>query len=460
MPKNTLLFYDIETTGLNKCFDQVLQFAAIRTDLELNELSRHEIRIKLNPDVIPSPHAILTHHIGYQAMAQGQNEYEAIQEIHRLLNQPGTLSLGYNTLGFDDEFLRFSFYRNLLPPYTHQYANQCGRLDIYPITVLYYLFKQDALIWPVIDNKVSLKLEQISAKNNLMTGTAHDAMVDVEATLRLAKILKQHTSMWDYAIGYFDKNTDIKRGDRLPIALETDERLFRTGLLVHGKIGAKNNFMTPVLSLGQHHHYKNQTLWLNLDNPDLLTLTVEMIADKTHVTRKKMGESELLLPPQTRYMRCLSTERQELSKKTLQHLIDHPKRLQAICDYHQNYTYPLVPHIDIDAALYTLAFPTKAEEIVFREFHKAKPENKLAIAKRFPNAKRYEQAIRILARHYPEQLAPDDMQMFTEYKNSDAIDFRGNPKMTQKAFLKTLDELQQQALSTAQLELLKQLTAC
>ena len=49
------LFYDIETTGLNKAFDQVLQFAAVRTDNKLNELDRHSIRIKLRPDIIPSP---------------------------------------------------------------------------------------------------------------------------------------------------------------------------------------------------------------------------------------------------------------------------------------------------------------------------------------------------------------------------------------------------------------------
>jgi len=41
--KKTYLFYDTETTGLNKSFDQVLQFAAIRTDLDLNEIERHEL---------------------------------------------------------------------------------------------------------------------------------------------------------------------------------------------------------------------------------------------------------------------------------------------------------------------------------------------------------------------------------------------------------------------------------
>ena len=61
--KTTYLFYDIETTGLSKCFDQVLQFAAIRTDDSFNELERIELRVKLNPDIIPHPAAVATHRI-------------------------------------------------------------------------------------------------------------------------------------------------------------------------------------------------------------------------------------------------------------------------------------------------------------------------------------------------------------------------------------------------------------
>jgi exodeoxyribonuclease-1 len=135
--KKTYLFYDIETSGLNKAFDQVLQFAAIRTDTDLNEIERHEVDIRLSPDVIPSPGAVLTHQITPAATAKGVPEIEAISEIHRLFNQPGTISGGYNTLGFDDEFLRFSFYRNLLPPYTHQYENGCSRFYIFTLIPLY-----------------------------------------------------------------------------------------------------------------------------------------------------------------------------------------------------------------------------------------------------------------------------------------------------------------------------------
>jgi exodeoxyribonuclease-1 len=458
MAENTFLFYDIETTGLSKCFDQVLQFAAIRTDLELNELSRHEIRIKLNPDVVPSPHAIITHHIGYQAMQQGQNEYEAIGEIHKLLNKPGTLSLGYNTLGFDDEFLRFSFYRNLLTPYTHQYAKQCGRLDIYPMTVLYYLFKHDILNWPYIEDKISLKLENISAENNLMTGAAHDAMVDVEATLKLAKLLKQEEKMWQYACGYFDKKTDIERGDRLPILFETEDKLFRSGVIVNGKIGAANNFMVPVLSLGQHKHYKNQTLWLRLDNANLLTASADNLDEKTRVTRKKMGESELLLPPEERYKKYISDERQNLAKQTTKYLTDNPKLLHEICEYHQHYKYPVVPNVDIDAALYSQPFPTPQEEKLFRNFHAAKPADKLAAAKKFSNPVRYEQALRILARHYPQYLPEQELEEFETYKKAKTIDFRGNAKFTLEELKTNQQELYKTDLNVEQRQLLDELT--
>lgn len=423
---NTYLFYDIETTGLNKCFDQVLQFAAIRTDAELNEISRHEYRIKLNPDVVPSPMAMITTHIDLNMMAQGDAEYEVILKIHALLNAPGTISVGYNTLGFDDEFLRFSFYRNLLPPYTHQFANGCGRMDIYPITLLYYLFNHDTLTWPQVNDKVSLKLENLNKANQLATGQAHDAMVDVEATLNLAKRLIQSRKMWDYAVGYFNKRTDIERCDQLPIAIETAHYLYREGLLIQSKLGMKQNCIAPVISLGQHTHYKNQTIWIRLDDEALLTLKPEQ-AEDIFVIRKKMGEQDIILPPQPRYLVHLIPERQQLAQQVRQHLIDHPALLDALKNYHLNYTYPEVPNIDIDAALYTQPFPTSTIERLCRKFHQANPTEKHVIAKQLPTGKR-EQALRILARHYPEVRSEKERLEFKTHCQAACVDFRGLPR--------------------------------
>jgi exodeoxyribonuclease-1 len=38
------VFYDTETTGTDTTFDQILQFAGILTDVDLNELDRFETR--------------------------------------------------------------------------------------------------------------------------------------------------------------------------------------------------------------------------------------------------------------------------------------------------------------------------------------------------------------------------------------------------------------------------------
>ncbi|MDF2690695.1 MAG: exonuclease, partial [Gammaproteobacteria bacterium] len=246
----TLLFYDIESSGLNKCFDQVLQFAAIRTDLELNEIDRHEIYVKLNPDVIPSPYASITHHVSIADTEQGLSEFEAIQKIHALLNTPGTISLGYNTLGFDDEFLRFSFYRNLLNPYSHQFANECKRMDLYPMAIMYQLFKSEVLNWPSLNGQISLKLDQLSPANNLASGPAHTAIVDVEATVELAKRFKKNQKMWDYLCAHFDKNTDQAREKKLAPAW-TGPNAPLLGLMFFGKFGSQAAYHAPVLSLGQ-----------------------------------------------------------------------------------------------------------------------------------------------------------------------------------------------------------------
>ncbi|MDE5024762.1 exonuclease domain-containing protein, partial [Francisella tularensis subsp. holarctica] len=73
----TLLFYDLETIGINNSFDQVLQFAAISTDLDFNEIERFNFFVKLNPDTTPSPMATITHHISNAQANTGIAEYKA-----------------------------------------------------------------------------------------------------------------------------------------------------------------------------------------------------------------------------------------------------------------------------------------------------------------------------------------------------------------------------------------------
>lgn len=437
----TYLFYDIETTGLNKAFDQILHFAAIRTDLAFNEIERYELKIKLNPDVIPSPGAMITHHMPLKEIAEGISEYDAIQQIHQWINTPGTISLGYNTLGFDDEFLRFSFYRNLLPPYTHQFANQCSRMDIYPILVMYYLFKNDVLVWPKNGNRVSLKLENLNAANQFVTGRAHHAMVDVEATLALAKKLSLAKEMWAYTSGYFNKKTDEERIRQL----SSDD-----ALMILGKFGTEKFYQSIVLSLGSHYHYKNQLLWLRLDDKDFRGHTKETILENTYVLNKKLSEPGFLLPLKDRFMQHLSAERLELAKANKQFLAENPGLFQFITNYHRDYTYPIVPNADVESALYTNGFWNPAEELFCKKFHAANASEKAKLLQSISNNSLKTLALRILGKHFREVLSAEEKQSFADYlsrarspaSDKDTIlDFKGDKRLTREMALQQIDEL-------------------
>ncbi len=359
----SFLFYDLETTGLNPCFDQILQFAAIRTDLSFNELERIELQVKLNPFVIPHPMAMMTHGMSIEDMQNGISEYEAILKIHALLNTPGTISLGYNTLGFDDEFLRFSFFRHLLTPYTHQYANACGRMDLYPITLLYHLFKPDILNWPQSSTgKVSLKLEALNQANQLAAGQAHHALSDVEATLALAKKFSQEEAMWQYVQGYFNKKTDIER-------LQT---LNNEAIIIRGKFGADQAFQAPALCLGQHYVYKNKVIWLRLDDENLTKTHIDHPAETIRLIHKKYGEADILLPRVAKYEKHLSKERLALCNNNTKWLRENPNILNAIAEYALSDTYPVIPNIDPQAALYQLDFPTAHDQRIMQRFHHAR----------------------------------------------------------------------------------------
>lgn len=454
----TYLFYDIETTGLNKAFDQILQFAAIRTDLNLNELNRYELKVKLNRDIIPSPEAIITHGIGIKEAEEGISEIEAVKQIHQWLNTPGTISLGYNTLGFDDEFLRFSFYRNLLPPYTHQYANQCSRMDIYPMTVMFYLFKNSILKWPEKNGKISLKLEELNHINQFVSGKAHHAMVDVEATLSLTKTLFNDREMWNYLTGYFNKERDEARLKQFE-ASET--------LMVDGFFGAENYYQCPVISIGKHNHYKNQTLWLKLDSEHLMKTSLDTIAETTRVIHKKLGEPSFILPFKSQYLIHLTKERYELMETNKAWLKENTAIFSKIMEYHKTYLYPTYPETDIDASLYLNGFWTREEENFCRQFHMtSSAEEKSLLAKKITNPKLKALVIRLLGRHYPESMSNEQAESFEKYLQkirskesaSILIDYRGEKRLTPNFALQEIKRLKQtRSLDLPKIKLLDEL---
>ena len=53
------VFYDLETTGKNKDWSQIIQFGAVCVDEQFNELDRFETRCRLKTGLVPEPEALI-----------------------------------------------------------------------------------------------------------------------------------------------------------------------------------------------------------------------------------------------------------------------------------------------------------------------------------------------------------------------------------------------------------------
>src|SRR5665213_3149520 len=115
----SFFFYDVETSGLSPRSSRVMQFAGQRTTIDLQPVGDPiNALIKLTPDVLPDPEAVLLTGITPQmTLSQGLTEAEFLKLFYDQAVKPDTIFLGYNSIRFDDEFIRFLNYRNFYDAY-------------------------------------------------------------------------------------------------------------------------------------------------------------------------------------------------------------------------------------------------------------------------------------------------------------------------------------------------------
>ena len=190
----SFLWYDLETFGLDPRGDRIAQFAGIRTNGKLDIVGeRIVLYVKPSPDNLPSPEACLVHGITPQhAEESGITEYELALRLRAEMTKPGTTSVGFNTVQFDDEFVRNLFYRNLLDPYEREWADGCSRWDVIDLARAARDLRPEGIVWPTgEDGKPLFRLEALAKANGIAHESAHDAMSDVLATIGLARLIKE-----------------------------------------------------------------------------------------------------------------------------------------------------------------------------------------------------------------------------------------------------------------------------
>lgn len=210
----TFFFYDLETSGLNARESRIMQFAGIRTDMDLNQIGEpYNILVRLNDDVLPSPEALMVTGITpQQTVADGYSEAEFSKILSEEIFTPDTIVVGFNNIRFDDEFVRHLFWRNFYDPYEWSWKDGRSRWDLLDVIRMTRALRSDGIEWPVDENgKATNRLELITKLNKIDHFKAHDALSDVEATIAVTRLIREkQPQLYEYLLKMRDKN-EVKR---------------------------------------------------------------------------------------------------------------------------------------------------------------------------------------------------------------------------------------------------------
>ena len=187
------VFYDTETTGIETTFDQILQFAAIRTDDDLNELERFNIRCRLLPHIIPSPIALQVTHVTPSMLTDSAlpSHYEMVRQIcDTLLEWSPATFIGFNSMSFDENLLRQALFQTLHPPYLTN-TNGNARSDALRVAHAASVYTPDAMVVQTNDRgRQVFTLDRLAHANGYNYDDAHEAMADVEATIYMVRLIR------------------------------------------------------------------------------------------------------------------------------------------------------------------------------------------------------------------------------------------------------------------------------
>jgi exodeoxyribonuclease-1 len=327
---NTFYWYDLETSGTNPKWDRIVQFAGLRTDADLNPVGdEYCTYVNLPDDVLPNPDASLITGITPQLThLKGIAETAALLRINEIFSTPGTCVAGYNSLRFDDEFMRYGFYRNLLDPYAREWQQGNSRWDLIDLVRATGALRREGIEWPSdADGLPVYRLEALTQANGIDHGQAHDAMSDVQATLGLARLIKtQQPKLFDY---YFK----LRQKKAVRAVLEP----YGGRLCVHvSAMYPRTRYgVGPVMSIARHPTNSNSVLVVDLaeDVEPLLAWSAEEIAEKLFtpgtVQRPPLKEIRINRCPFVAPIEVLNEENLDRLQLDLKQINERARRMRA-----------------------------------------------------------------------------------------------------------------------------------
>ena len=458
-PPQTFLWHDYETFGAQVRRDRPAQFAAIRTDAELNEIGEPiMLYCRPAPDFLPDPASVLITGITPQlCLERGVPEHEFAARIAAALGEPGTIGVGYNTIRFDDEITRFMLWRNLIDPYAREWQNHCGRWDLLDVVRTAYALRPEGINWPKnAEGATSFRLEHLSAANGLAHDAAHDALSDVRATIALARLIRNaQPRLFDFCLG-------LHRKDRVAaeLGLPTTPQTAKPFLHISGMFGVERGCLALMWPLAMHPTNRNELIaWdLAADPTELGTLRADAIRQRMFSKADALPEGVHRLPVKTLHLNKSPMVVANLKTLTpaqatrwgldLAAQWRNAERAAALPD--MSAIWPEVFNrpkdataTDIDEDLYG-GFPSPDDRRRLERLRTLAPAQLAAARNSFDDARLEELVFRYRARNFPETLTEAEQARWLEHRAARLFDGADGARTIEQLFAQ-IDELSETA---------------
>jgi len=430
------LFYDLETFGQDPRRSRIAQFAAVRTDAQLQIVGEpHNVLVQPSDDVLPMPQATLVTGLTPQKVyAQGVSEAAAFSQIQQWMMVPNTCILGYNSVRFDDEFIRHGLFRNFYDPYAREWRGGNSRHDLLDMLRLMHALRPDGLHWPQReDGFTSFKLEHLAAANQVQHAPAHDALSDVYATLGLARLLRQaQPRLWDYA---------LKLRDKRFVSNLLDVQAMEPVLHVSMRYPASRHCAALVLPLAYHPQIKNRVIVfdLNADIQPLVELPADLLAQRLYTPREQATEDQAPIALKEVHLNRAPAlvAFKHLRAPDFQRLAIDPDHIRANAARLRQIAPVVIEKIrqiftdtrptttaDVDGSLYE-GFVSGGDKTRVQHVASAQPETLAALQNSFKDPRLPELLFRYRARNYRHTLSPVEIQRWNAYRRHRLLESSG-----------------------------------
>lgn len=396
--KKRFVFYDTETSGLSAEFDQIFQFAAVVTDEDFNEIESLNIRCRRHPHIVPAFGALVTTGIDPFSLEKvNMSNYEMAALLTQKFSEwtPSTF-IGYNTIRFDEPFLRHLFYKNLQPIYQTQTSSN-GRLDCMKLVDATLNIDSTILAFEMTGRGApNRKLESLAQLNGFTEHDAHDALGDVRATIFIANHIKQRRpDIWLDYLASRSKHQfeDVIYQKDLFLITESATKI-RLGSAINpvednqGLLCFDHIFTSNALPKSLHdwlHEYKRKK-----PSPFFRVKTNAA----TFVRPLGIEEASKLYPH-------LDLENSLEQFQKAHKSPDFISQLKSV-EMGNRAEYPKGDNVE--QKIYD-SFPTSNDQSSMVEFHRAPPQDKLIVLGKIEDARFRSLGMRLVAENWPELLS-------------------------------------------------------